>query len=425
MAKIVIKAGYMIDPGSEKEGIYDILIEDEKIIEVGEALSYSSVDETINAKGKYVVPGFIDLQVNPGNTIEYISDILPFCGITTPLVMPCNTYKGVPIIEHYGGLKKMLQACEGLSTNIATAISIEPPDTKGHETYEKLAVPLNGLSHRIEELIDLGVTSLGEVVLPLGGTAHIESHMSEEFLDRLLDETQKYDIPILLHTGLGLKGITEAVGLSKGRNMHICHVGSTCSQDSIHAALKLLEENPHITTDTHLSEVAGSTSRNSKLVIDYFHRGEVVNIDPTNLKVTKVSEITTAQPPFYYNKVNLFENNLTCALSDRVEAIESDELGDGIRGRILLKNLFRLVNSVALEHAKVKLLSKFIKKLTINPAKILKIKRGTLEVGAFADIVCLDLEQERVDTVLVNGTKVIADGKTTGAKPGKRIGYKG
>ncbi len=425
MNKLLIKGAFLIDPGNNRIGMHDLLVEGDKVIRVEEEISLKHGVEVIDAKGKYILPGFIDLQVNPGNTIEYIADILPFCGITTPLIMPCNTYSGVPIIEYYGGLKKMLEVCEGQSVNIANAISIEPPDTRGHESYVKLAIPYESLSSRIEEFIEYGITAIGEVVLPLGGIAHIESDISQEFLDKLIEKNEQYDMPILLHTGAGLAGVEEAVKVANGRKLHICHIGSTVSKDSIHKAISLLEDNPNITTDTHLSEVAGSTSKKSGLVVEYSKRREVVKIDPSTLQVEVQSDLNTAMPPFYYNKENLFENNLTCALSDRIEAIESDELGDGIRGKIMLKNLFRVVNSVALDHAKIKLFAKLVKKLTVNPAKILGINRGTLGEGDFADIVILDLEKEKIEIVLVNGEKVVWEGKLTGNKPGKRIRFKG
>lgn len=423
LKKILIKNGYVIDPGSERKGYYDILIEGEKVERVEEEITCGKNVDIIDAEGKIVVPGFIDLQVNPGNTIEYICEMLPSCGITTPLIMPCNV-NGIPFLDYYGGLRGVIDASGGQRVNVANAISVEPPDTGAHETYMQLAVPLNSIKSRIEEFIELGITAVGEVVLPLGGTAHITTSMSEEFLDKLLNETERHDMPILLHTGLGLHGIEKAVEVSNGRRMHICHVGSTCSQDSIHKALVLLSENGNITSDTHLSEVAGSNSRNSKLVVEYFDKGQAVHIDAQTLKVEKVEDINKARPPFYYNKVNLFENNIICALSEQVDAIESDDLGDGIRSKILLKNLFKLVNCVALEHVKHELMYKMIKKLTINPAKILKINRGTLGEGAFADAVILDLHNERVETVMVNGKIVLFNGKLTGEKGGKRIRFK-
>jgi len=425
MNKKLIKEGFLVDPGNKRIGMYDLLIEGEKVIKVEEEIKIDNGIEVINAKGKYIVPGFIDLQVNPGNTIEYIADILPFCGITTPLVMPCNTFSGIPLIDYYGGLKNMLEICEGQSVNIATAISIEPHDTKGHETYASLAVPYERLSERIEEFIEYGITAIGEVVLPLGGIAHIESNISQEFLDRLLEKSILYDIPVLLHTGAGLQGVQTAVETAAGRRLHICHVGSTVSKDSIYEAIKLLEDNPNITTDTHLSEIAGSTSKSSGLVLEYFKRGEVVKIDPETLQVEVQKNIDTAVPPFYYNKEKVFENNIICTLSDRIDAIESDELGDGIRAKFMLKNLFNIVNIVSLEHVKIKLLAKLVEKLTVNPAKILGINRGTLGEGDFADVLLLDLDNRIIDTVLVNGEKVVWQKKLTGLKPGKRIRYKG
>ena len=424
MEKILIKGGYLIDPGSQKEGYYDILLEGDRVEKVDDTIECGKNTEIINAEGKYIVPGFVDLQVNPGNTIEAICEMLPFCGITTPLIMPCNV-RGIPFMDYYGGLCNVLNVCEEQRVNIANAISIEPSDTGAHETYMQLTVQLGALGSRIEEFIELGITAVGEVVLPLGGTAHISSNMSHEFLDALLNETDKQDMPILLHTGLGLNGIKEAVNVCNGRKLHICHVGSTCSQDNIHEVLTLLGSNKNITSDTHLSEVAGSNSRNSKLVVEYFNKGEVVRINPISLKAEVIQNIKTAEPPFYYNKVNLFENNITCAVSDQVDAIESDELGDGIRSRIMLKNFFKLVNSVILEHSKIKLMSKLIKKMTVNPARILKIDRGTLREGAFADVVIMDLKKEEINTVLVNGKPVIVDGRLTDNKPGKRIRYKG
>lgn len=73
----------------------------------------------------------------------------------------------------------------------------------------------------------------------------------------------------------------------------------------------------------------------------------------------------------------------------------------------MLKNLFNIVNIVSLEHVKIKLLAKLVEKLTVNPAKILGINRGTLGEGDFADVLLLDLDNRIIDTVLVNGEKVV------------------
>jgi N-acyl-D-aspartate/D-glutamate deacylase len=131
-----------------------------------------------------------------------------------------------------------------------------------------------------------------------------------------------------------------------------------------------------------------------------------------------VTDLENTEPPFYYGKDNLFTNNLICALSPVVDAIESDELGDGIRSGLMLKNALRLVNTVILEDQKRDLLKGLIKKMTTNPARILKIPRGSLEEGAAADVVVIDLENEDIQHVWVNGCHVVSDGCLTGRRPG-------
>lgn len=421
---LVIKNGFLLDLANEKIGKYDIEIEKNIIKNIEKNIAINENMEVIDANGKFISSGFIDLQVNPGQGIKEICDILPFVGITTPLIMPCNI-KGKTFLDYYNGLENALKESHGQKVNVANAISIEPPDTGAHETYIQLSVEMDKIKERVKELKDLNVTALGEVVLPLGGIAHITSNMSNEFLDKLLDVSEIEDIPVLLHTGLGLNGIKEAINISKGRNLHICHVGSTVSQDSIHEALSKITINKNITCDTHLSEVAGSNSKNSQLVQEYFKKGEVLSLDSKTLKARIIKDLENENPPFYYNKINLFENNVICTMSDEVDAIESDDLGDGVRAKIMLKNFFKIVKSVSIEHSRLKLMCKLIKKMTYNPAKILKLnKRGSIKTGNYADIVIFDLDKEKIETVFVNGEIVLKDGSLTENNPGIRILYK-
>jgi N-acyl-D-amino-acid deacylase len=77
-----------------------------------------------------------------------------------------------------------------------------------------------------------------------------------------------------------------------------------------------------------------------------------------------------------------------------------------------------------------------IRRMTSLPASNLKLnKRGSLQVGYFADVVVFDLEKIQdhatfekphqystgVQHVLVNGVPVVRDGEHTGAKPGRAL----
>ncbi|HEY3346859.1 MAG TPA: amidohydrolase family protein, partial [Nitrospirota bacterium] len=73
---ILIKGGRVIDPASGTDEILDIYIEDGKIAGVGKGISAPEDAEIIDAAGKLVTPGLIDIHTHlrePG--FEYKEDI--------------------------------------------------------------------------------------------------------------------------------------------------------------------------------------------------------------------------------------------------------------------------------------------------------------------------------------------------------------
>ena len=73
---ILIKNGLVVDPSQGLEAVRDILIEGETIAAVGENLTADGA-EVIDAAGKIVMPGLVDMHVHlrePGQ--EYKEDIL-------------------------------------------------------------------------------------------------------------------------------------------------------------------------------------------------------------------------------------------------------------------------------------------------------------------------------------------------------------
>ena len=61
MSSLLIKNGTVIDPAGKTEEKKDLLIVDGVIKEIAEKIK-SKAEETIDAKGCYVMPGFVDLQ---------------------------------------------------------------------------------------------------------------------------------------------------------------------------------------------------------------------------------------------------------------------------------------------------------------------------------------------------------------------------
>ena len=76
---MLIRGGHLVDPAAERDGIYDVLVKDGVVADFaqwqnGEAPVWEAgiAEIVIDATGKYVMPGFIDLHVHlrePG--LEY------------------------------------------------------------------------------------------------------------------------------------------------------------------------------------------------------------------------------------------------------------------------------------------------------------------------------------------------------------------
>ncbi|MEG1991778.1 MAG: dihydroorotase [Acetivibrio sp.] len=109
--KTIIKNGHILDPASGKDGCFDLLMEDNLIKKVGNALS-DKADKVIDAEGCYVMPGFIDLHVHfrePGfeykETIKTGSMAAAKGGFTSVCPMP-NTNPVIDNVEMIQYLKQ-------------------------------------------------------------------------------------------------------------------------------------------------------------------------------------------------------------------------------------------------------------------------------------------------------------------------------
>ena len=105
---LLIKNGQVINPATQTNEVLDLLVEDGKVKEMAAGIT-KQADRVIDAKGCYVMPGFIDLHVHlrdPGQTqketIETGSRAAAHGGYTTILAMP-NTKPVVdnPDVVHY------------------------------------------------------------------------------------------------------------------------------------------------------------------------------------------------------------------------------------------------------------------------------------------------------------------------------------
>ena len=392
--RLVIKSGTVIDPANDMEGIFDILIEDGKIariekdIKVHNRKTEPSSVTVINAEGKIVVPGLIDMHCHlrePGyeykETIATGTKAAAAGGFTTICCMP-NTE---PVNDNRSVTDFIItQAKKEGMVNVLPIGAI----TKGRRG-EELA--------EIGELVEAGCIAISDDGSPVmnSGIMRIGLEYAKAFGVPVISHCEDRNLSAegvmnegLVSTELGLLGIPSVseevmvardlllAELTKGR-IHIAHVSTTGSVRLIREAkerdIKVTAETcPHYFTLTE-EEVRGYNT-NAKVNPPLRTHKDVEAIE-SGLKDGTIDVIATDHAPHAVQE----------------KEVEFNFAPFGIVGlETALPLCLRLVEEGVLT------LREVIAKLTINPARILGLKKGSLAVGSEADITIIDMEKSFV-----------------------------
>ncbi len=386
MKDMIIKGGRIIDPAHNIDLLGDILIADGIIKHIGAEVPSSPHADTIDARGKVVCPGFIDLHCHlrqPGyegkETVATGTRAAARGGFTTICCMP-NTnppLDNLPLIEFI----KSLAAKEGLIRVLP--IGCITRGRKGEELSDMRDMAGAGV---------VGFSDDGSYVknphlmkcameysLPLG--IPIIEHCEDP--DLAMDGQMNEGI---IATSLGLCGIptaAEEVAIARdillaeltGAWLHIAHVSTKGSVDLIRWAkqrgIKVTAEvTPHHLTITEERVMGYNTAAkvNPPLRTDA-DIAALIN----GLKDSTIDIIATDHAPHTVND----------------KLCEFGVAASGISGfETTLGSLMRLVHQGKIS------LPLLIAKLTSEPGKLLAGRFGSLEAGRSADITIFDPEAE-------------------------------
>ena len=380
---ILIKNGHVIDPLTGKDGKYDVLIEEDRIISVEENIR-KQADRVLDAAGCYVMPGFIDLHVHfrdPGFTykenLETGGRAAVRGGVTTVCAMP-NTK---PVIDTAEKVRKIheRQKAESLTNVIQLgAVTVgqegeELADIKGMAKEGCHAVSEDGKSVMNAALYRKGMQLARECGISV--FAHCEDINMVEGGVMNADENAKR---------LGLPGITNSVEdviaardilLAKetGVKVHLCHCSTADSVKMVRLAKEeglpvTAEVCPHhfILTSQDIPEDDGNYKMNPPL-----RRKEDVEALRQGLKDGIMDVIATDHAPHSEEEKN----------KSRAEAafgIVGIETSAALTYTALVKTGILSVMDMA-------------EKMSANPAKILGLsEKGSVSAGKIADIVIFD-----------------------------------
>lgn len=380
----LIKNGYLIDPASARVGNYDVLIEDDRIKAVAENLALKEEGvRIIDASGKYVMPGFIDLHVHlrePGfeykETIESGSNAAAAGGFTTICPMP-NTK---PATDCADLVKYVIdKAMKESKVNILPvgAVTLGQDGTTLADIKEMgdagiIAVSEDGKSVMNTSLYREGMFRAAAEGIPV--FAHCED--KDLVRDGVINAGEKAE-------ELNLPGISNAVEdviaardilLAKETKakLHLCHIST---KDSIKMLALAKKEGlsvsgevcPHhfILTDEDILGDDADYKMNPPL-----RSREDVDAIRQALKDGTIDAIATDHAPH--------------SIEEKAKSFRQAPFG--IVG---LETAFSLTMTELVDPGIISL-ERMVELLSVNPAKIIGLERGSLEVGEIADLVIAD-----------------------------------
>lgn len=385
MSQILIKQGRVVDPANQRDEICDVLIDDGKIAKIARHIEEGQA-EIINAAGKVVMPGLIDLHVHlrePGfeykETIETGTKAAAHGGVTTICPMP-NTN---PVIDSPERVKDLLERAKDAPVHVLPVGAVtlgqegkEVADIKGMKEAGAVALSEDGKSVMDTQVYRKGLKEAAKCGIPM--FAHCEDKSLVE--GGVMNAGKKAK-------ELGLPGITNAVEdvivardilMSKeaGNQLHLCHCSTKDSALMIDMAKKqglpvTGEVCPHHFTmsDDEITEDHGRFKMNPPL-----RSKEDVQALKEALRDGIMDVISTDHAPHGEEEKNQSMKNAPF----------------GIVG---IENSFAL-GYTELVKAGYLNLSQLVEKMSVNPAKVLGIDKGNLAEGKAADVVIADIDTE-------------------------------
>ena len=383
MNAFLIAGGRVIDPSRTTDGIADVLVVDGRIEAVGRNVPCPDGARRIDATGKVVAPGLIDVHVHfrePGQehmeTIQTGATAAVAGGFTAVCAMP-NTD---PVIDN--------QAAVGFVVRQAIRAG------------KARVYPIGciSLGQKGQQLAEFGeMVGAGAVAVSDDG----RSVVSSQLMRTALEYAKVFGIPVADHcedptlslggvmheglvaTKLGLKGIPSAaeeiivardIVLSEltGGHIHLCHISTRGSVELIRRAKQMglrvtAEATPHHFSLTHELCLGYNTSAKMNPPL---REPEDVEAIRQGLKDGTIDCIATDHAPHHYDaKQREFDD-----APHGIIGLET-ALGVGIRDLVETGHLS---------------LPDLVARMSTVPARVFRLSGGTLAVGAPADVTIFD-----------------------------------
>lgn len=384
---ILIKNGRVIDPENFRDEICDIFISDWKIQEIGKNIAWT-FEREIDATGKIVTPGFIDMQVHlrePGRedqeTIETWCKAALAGGVTSIVCMPNvkPTADNQTVIEYILSKAQKLDLAKVYPTGAITKWlgGRELAEMNELKQTGAVAVTDDGLDVQDESILRRAMQYAKNCDILLMSHCETNTLTDGGVMHEGWVSTQMW-VP-------GVPAITEDMAVYKnillaedtGARLHLLHNSTSWAMRAIREA-----------------KARGSSNITAEATFQHFSLTDEACLEyNTNAKM---------YPPLrsqdhvdaVIEAIN--DDTIDAFTTDHAPHTQPDKLmafADAPNGFVGLETALAVANTYLVETGKVEL-SKVIQKMTSGPANILGINAGTLSIWVPADITIYDPKHE-------------------------------
>ena len=381
MSSILIQNGRVVDPSQEMDRVANLLIADGRIAAFD--VSPTGQETVIDAKGRIVSPGLIDMHVHlrePGfeedETIETGTAAALAGGFTSIACMP-NTD---PPIETQGTVEFMHDRAERADHCNVFVVACVSKSREGKELSE------------IGQLVEAGAVAFSDDGAPVDDA---------ELMRRAFEYCLMFDKPVLNHPEI--RELTQRGVMHEGLTSMILGL----------SGIPAAAENVMISRDIALAEATGGR-------LHIMHVSTIDGVDAIRRAKCRDVRVTAEATPHHFaltdECLRTFDSNfkmnpplrgqehveaVIAGLADgTIDVIASDhaphakekkmrELDQAPFGIVGLETSLGLVITKLIEPGILDW-SSAIRKMSLNPARILGTDRGTLQIGAPADVTIID-----------------------------------
>ena len=374
----------MLDPSTDHDGVADLLLEEGRVAQVGPDLSAEGA-EVVEAAGKWVAPGFVDLHVHlrePGQ--EYKEDL------------SSGGRAGVA-----GGFTSLCCMANTEPVNDDPAVTKYILDRAAKDSPARI-YPIAAATRRLAGEVMTEMSALKEA----GAVAFSddgETIMDAWVMRNVLEYSKLVDAVVVIHAedcGLRADGVVNEGRMSTRLGLP----GNPVEAEEIHVA-----------RDIRLARLTGarlhvghvSSGGSVELIRDAKEAGLSVTAEVTPHHLALTDEATEGfdtstkmAPPLRTNRdvdilrAALVDGVIDCVATDHAphatyeKDVEFTKAPCGVLG---LETAFGVVNDMVRKGEISPL--ELMRRMSTTPARIFELEGGSLSVGSPADVVLLDPDQ--------------------------------